>query len=72
MRWEKKERLPLKLLFLLSLIFLRHNKDGGDNSTNINKQPSPAQNTPVLQANDSTQTIPLALKTKEATDYLGQ
>ena len=38
------------LLFLLSLIFLRHNKDGGYNSTNINKQLSPAQNTPALQA----------------------
>ena len=42
--------LPLGLLFLLSLIFLRHNKDGGYNSTNINKQLSPAQNTPALQA----------------------
>ena len=41
--------LPLGLLFLLSLIFLRHNKDGGYNSTNINKQ-QPAQNTPALQA----------------------
>ena len=38
------------LIFLLSLIFLRHNKDGGYNSTNINKQLSPAQNTPALQA----------------------
>ena len=45
MGWE-----PLGLLFLLSLIFLRHNKDGGYNSTNINKQLSPAQNTPALQA----------------------
>ena len=42
--------LPLGLLFVLSLIFLRHNKDGGYNSTNINKQLSPAQNTPALQA----------------------
>ena len=42
--------LPLGLLFLLSLIFLRHNKDGGYNSTNINKQLSPAQNTPAQQA----------------------
>ena len=42
--------LPLGLLVLLSLIFLRHNKDGGYNSTNINKQLSPAQNTPALQA----------------------
>ena len=41
---------PLGLLFLLSLIFLRHNKDGGYNSTNINTQLSPAQNTPALQA----------------------
>ena len=32
-------------------IFLRYNiKDGGYNSTNINKQLSPAQNTPALQA----------------------
>ena len=42
--------LSLGLLFVLSLIFLRHNKDGGYNSTNINKQLSPAQNTPTLQA----------------------
>ena len=42
--------LRVRLLFLLSLIFLRHNKDGGYNSTNINKQLSPAQNTPALQA----------------------
>ena len=41
---------PLGLLFLLSLIFLRHNKDVGYNSTNINKQLSPAQNTLALQA----------------------
>ena len=40
----------LRLLFLLSLIFFRHNKDGGYNSTNINRQLSPAQNTPALQA----------------------
>ena len=45
--------LPLGLLFLLSLIFLRHNKDGGYNSTNINKQLSPAQNTLALQATDA-------------------
>ena len=32
------------LPFLLSLIFLRHNKDGGYDSTNINKRLSPAQN----------------------------
>ena len=38
------------LLFLLSLIFLRHNKDGGYNSTNINKQLLPAQNPPAQQA----------------------
>ena len=39
------------LLCLLSLIFLRHKiKDGGYNNTNINKQLSPAQNTPALQA----------------------
>ena len=38
---------------LLSLIFLRHNKDGGYNSTNINKQLSPSQNTPALQASPS-------------------
>ena len=42
--------LPLGLLFLLSLFFLHHNKDGGYNGTNINKQLSPAQNTPALQA----------------------
>ena len=36
---------------MLKLIFLRHNiKDGGYNSTNINKQLSPAQNTPAMQA----------------------
>ena len=38
------------LLFVLSLIFLGHNKDGSYNSTIINKQLSPAQNTPALQA----------------------
>ena len=32
------------------LIILRHEKDGGYNSTNINKQLSPAQNTPAPQA----------------------
>ena len=37
-------------VFLLSLIFFHHNKDGSYNSTNINKQLSPAQNTPLLQA----------------------
>ena len=37
--------------FLLSLIFLRNNKDSGYNSANINKQLSRAQNTPALQAN---------------------
>ena len=31
------QHLPLGLLFLLSLIFPRHNKDGGYNSTNINQ-----------------------------------
>ena len=37
--------------FLLSLIFLGHNiKDGSFNSTNINNQLSPAQNTSALQA----------------------
>ena len=46
----RKRGEPLGLLFLLSLIFLRHNKDGGYISTNINKQLSPAQNTPALQA----------------------
>ena len=41
------------LLFLLSPIFLCHKtKDGGYNNTNINKQLSPAQNTPALQAAD--------------------
>ena len=35
---------------LLSLIFLRHNKDDGYDSTNINKQLLHAQNTPALQA----------------------
>ena len=36
---------------MLKLIFLRHNiKDGGYNSTNINKQLSPAQITPAMQA----------------------
>ena len=47
------KHLPLGLLFLLSLIFPRHNKDGGYNSTNIIKQLSPAQNTPALQASPS-------------------
>ena len=47
---NRASHLPLGLLFLLSLIFLRHNKDGGYISTNINKQLSPAQNTPALQA----------------------
>ena len=50
---SKGAGLPLGLLFLLFLIFLRHNKDGGYNSTNINqinKELSPAQNTPALQA----------------------
>ena len=45
---SQKERV-----FLLSLIFLRHNKDGGYNSKNMflkNKQLSPAQNTPAVQA----------------------
>ena len=41
--------VPQGLQFLLSLIFLRHDKDGGYNSTNKNKQ-QPAQNTPALQA----------------------
>ena len=49
-RVKRRGDLPLGLLFLLSLIFLRHNKDGGYNSTNINKQLSPAENTPTLQA----------------------
>ena len=40
----------LRVLFLLSLIFVRHNKDGGYNITNIKKQLSPAPNTPALQA----------------------
>ena len=35
--------------------FLRHNKDGGYNSTNINQQLSPAQNMPALQASLSFQ-----------------
>ena len=47
------KHLPLGLLFLLSLIFPRHNKDGGYNSRNIIKQLSPAQNTPALQASPS-------------------
>ena len=42
--------VPLGLLFVLSLIFLRQNKDGGYNSTSTNKQLSPTQNTPALQA----------------------
>ena len=46
---KERGRVPQGLQFLLSLIFLRHNKDGGYNSTNINKQ-QPAQNTPALQA----------------------
>ena len=47
--WNSK-REGKWLLFLLSLIVLCHNiKDGGYNSTNINKQLSPAQNTPALQ-----------------------
>ena len=46
---KERGRVPQGLQFLLSLIFLRHNKDGGYNSTNINKQLSPAQNTPALQ-----------------------
>ena len=48
-RGEKMGRV-IGLLFLLSLIFLRHNKDGGYNSTNINKQLLPAQNPPAQQA----------------------
>ena len=44
------QHLPLGLLSLLSLIFLGHIKDGGYNSTKINRQLSPAQNTPALQA----------------------
>ena len=47
---NRASHLPLGLLFLLFLIFLRHNKDGAYNSTNIHKQLSPAQNTPALQA----------------------
>ena len=46
---KERGRIPQGLQFLLSLIFLRHSKDGGYNSTNINKQ-QPAQNTPALQA----------------------
>ena len=42
--------VPQGLQFLLSLIFLRHDKGGGYNSTNINKQLSLAQNTPALEA----------------------
>ena len=43
--------IPYGLLFLLSLIFLWLKiKDGGYNTTNINKQLSPAQITPALQA----------------------
>ena len=42
---------PMGYLFLLYLIFLRHNiKDGGHNSTNITKQLLPAQNTPAPQS----------------------
>ena len=33
-----------------AIIFPRHNNDDGYNSTNINKQLSPSQNTPALQA----------------------
>ena len=52
------QHLPWGLLFLLSLIFPRHNiKDGGYNSTNVNKQLSPAQNTPALQAISSPATF---------------
>ena len=40
----------LTLTILLSLIVLRHNNDDAYNSTNINKQLSPSQNTPALQA----------------------
>ena len=50
LKLEKRGENGAKL-FLLSLIFLGHNiKDGGYNSTNINKQLSPAQNTPAMQA----------------------
>ena len=39
------------LLFLLSLLFLRHKiKDGGYSNTNTYNKLSPAQNTPALQA----------------------
>ena len=38
----------LRVTIFTLLIFLRHNRDGGYNSTN--KQLSPAQNTPALQA----------------------
>ena len=38
-------------IFTLPNLILRHNiKDGGFNSMNIDKQLSPTQNTPVLQA----------------------
>ena len=41
----------LRVTILLSLIFLHHKiKDGGYNNTNINKQLSPTENTPALQA----------------------
>ena len=41
----------MELLFLLSPIFLCHKiKDGGYNNININKQLSPAKNTPAMQA----------------------
>ena len=41
-------KAPQGLLFLLSLIFPRHNiKDGGFNCTNINNQLSPAKKTPA-------------------------
>ena len=36
--------LPLVLQFLLSRVFIHHNKDGSYNSTNINKQLSPSKN----------------------------
>ena len=53
LKLEKKEEngaSQKERVFLLPLIFLRLNKDGGYNSTNINKQLSPTQNTPAPQA----------------------
>ena len=65
--------LPLGLLLLLSLIFLHHNKDGGYNSTNINKQLSSAQNTPALQTSaKKTQSFGLVCSHSRPRSHLAQ